>query len=673
MIDKLLNQGLSYHQQNKLNDAKIIYEQVLKLEPKNFSALQLLATVYAQKSDYQLAVNLFLKAIRINPNYGPCYGNLGNCLKQLGRTKEALNAFNKALDHDPNNAIIYSNRGVVLHDLGRLEEALLSYEKSIDLKINSAETFFNYGVVLEELGRFNEAFTSYSHALKIDSYHTSAISNRGNVLYKLGRFNEAVDDYKRLIILDSASSEIYYNCGNSLKELGRFLEALECYENAILENPIWAEAHCNKGNTLQELNRFDEALICFNTSIQFKPDYAEAYSNRGNVLQELGYLSEAINDYDKALQLSPSFIDAYSNLGLCLAKLKNTSDSLKCFEKAIQISSDSSADIRFNKAHVLLLSGFYHEGFREYEWRWKNQYLSASKNIRYFSQPLWLGKSALKNKTIFIYSEQGLGDTIQFSRYLPFFENLGARVIFEVQPPVFSLFKDQISSYHIIERGQIIPEFDYQAPLLSLPLAFETSLDSIPNQIPYLFANKTKINYWQNKLINNHGLKIGLVWNGGFRPDQPKLWNLNNRRNISIDLISHAFRDLDLNFFSLQKGEPAESEIQAREKELWPNNNFLNFSNELYDFSDTAALIANLDLIISVDTSVAHLAGAMGKPVWLLNRFDTCWRWLLDRNDSPWYPSIKIYRQSKFNDWQDVLDKVRIDLKNFNLISNRPN
>jgi tetratricopeptide (TPR) repeat protein len=634
LIDKLVMQGLAYHQQGMFNEAKALYEQVLKVQPKNFSALQLIATLYAQTNNPLKAIDFFSKAIRINPNFAPCYSNRGNALKELGRYSEAIISYDKAISLQADDAYTYSNRGVVLQELGRTEEALASYDKAISLNPNSAESYSNRGVVLQELGRTEEALASYEKAIS---------------LY----FN---------------SPKTHFNRGNALKDLGRFDDALVSYENAIGLNQTWAEAYCNRGNTLQELNQFDQALESFNKAIQFKPDYSEAYSNRGNALQELGRLEESLESYDRAIQISPNLLDAYSNRGLCLEKLKRLDESLESYDKAIQISTDS-ADIRWNKSLTLLLSGNYEEGWKEYEWRWDNKFLTGSKNKRSFSQPLLPVGESLKDKTILIYAEQGLGDTIQFSRYISQVAQLGANVIFEVQPALINLLKNLKGVGQIVGKGGSLPKFDYQCPLMSLPLVFKTKLDTVPNIVPYVFAEKNKIDYWHKKLISARGLKVGLVWNGGFRPEQPKLWSVNNRRNIHVSLISAALSNLNVNFYSLQKGEPAESEIKHRQDELWPNKNFINYSDELHDFSDTAALIDNLDLIISVDTSTAHLAAAMGKPVWLLNRFDSCWRWLIDRDDSPWYSSIKIYRQSKMNDWNSVLDRIRVDIENLCKIS----
>ena len=368
-------------------------------------------------------------------------------------------------------------------------------------------------------------------------------------------------------------------------------------------------------------------MASFDTAIRIKPDYAEAHSNRGNALQDLKRFDEALASYKKAIEIKPDYTVAHHNLSLC---------------------------------HLLL--GNFQDGWQEYEWRWKNESATRLQSNRNFPQPLWLGEQSLMGKTILLYAEQGLGDTIQFCRYASLVAQLGATVILEVQRPLIKLLQNLEGVSQLVAMGDPLPAFDYQCPLLSLPLAFKTEIESIPNQVPYIKAAPMQVDYWKTKLAAHQKLKVGLVWNGGFRPNQPELWSLNARRNIPLAQIAQ-INIPEINFYSLQKGEPAESELVQSGNQYWDPSNFYNFASELEDFSDTAALIANLDLIISVDTSTAHLAAAMGKPVWLLNRFDTCWRWLLDRKDSPWYPTITLYHQEKMGDWKSVLEKVKGDLR----------
>jgi len=281
---------------------------------------------------------------------------------------------------------------------------------------------------------------------------------------------------------------------------------------------------------------------------------------------------------------------------------------------------------------------------------------------------LWLGKESLENKTILVVSEQGLGDTLQFCRYVPMLAKLGAKVIFEVQKPLLALLKGVEGVTSMTTTGiEPAEPYDCYCPLMSLPHAFQTTLETIPSSVPYISTDPEKTEYWAKKLGNKNKMRIGLVWSGGFRPDQPEVWATNNRRNLPLEKLV-AFKDIDAEFYSLQKGDPAESELVEVLKNGWEGPQIINHANELKDFTDTAALIENLDLIIAVDTSTAHLAAALGKPTWILNRFDTCWRWLQEREDSPWYKSVRLFRQKQQGDWDEVLRYIKQELFALNKI-----
>jgi hypothetical protein len=390
-----------------------------------------------------------------------------------------------------------------------------------------------------------------------------------------------------------------------------------------------------------------------------KPHFADAWSSRGNALSGLEQYDQALASYDKAISLEPDYAEAYYNRGVTLNELEQHDQALASYDKAISLEPDY-AEACWNKSLTQLLTSDFQGGWTNYEYRWL-QKKADKKHHQQF--PSLTSLSELKSSTVLVWCEQGLGDTIQFSRYVALLANLGANVVFDVQAPLKSLLKQSFPGIRIITRDEAVSGIDFQVPLMSLPLAFKTEPQTIPSSASYLKSDPLKVENWKTKLVPGDKLKVGLVWNGGFRPNQPEVWEVNERRNIPIKIISHGLREVDVVFYSLQKGDPAESEIKGHELEYFPNRNFVNLANELSDFTDTAALIENLDLVISVDTSTAHLSAALGKPTWLLNRRDTCWRWLLDRQDSPWYPSVKIFRQPKAGDWESVIQDVISDLK----------
>lgn len=383
-------------------------------------------------------------------------------------------------------------------------------------------------------------------------------------------------------------------------------------------------AHSNRGLVHKELGRYEAALADYNRAIDLSPDCAEAHSNRGIVLQELNQPEAAVASYDRAIAISPDYAQAYLNRSL-----------------------------------ALLLQGELERGWTDYEWRVKTK--DGRSERRDFLQPRWLGAESLVGKTVLLHCEQGFGDTLQFCRYAKLVADMGAKVLLQVPRALKDLLGTLDGVGQLLLPNEPLPDFDFHSSLMSLPWAFKTTLATIPNQVPYLRASERKRRIWRQRIGDSDKLQIGLVWSGGFRPNQPSVWAVNNRRNIPLTKLATILRS-DCTFYSLQKGQPAESELAD-----WIANGnepqIVDLTASLHDFSDTAALIAELDLVISVDTSVVHLAGALGKPVWLLNRFDTCWRWLLERTDSPWYPTITLYRQERMGDWDSVLQRVRSDLE----------
>ena len=440
--------------------------------------------------------------------------------------------------------------------------------------------------------------------------------------------------------------------------------ALTLIDQVIVVTPNNAIAHSNRGNILKELYRFDEALIGLDKAIELQPDYAEAYNNKGNVLQDLHRYEEALQWYDNAIALQKNYAEAYSNKGNALELLHRHHEAMEYFDAATSINP-RFVDGYWHKALGQLSAGNYEMGWQNYEARW---FKNHATKLLYGNFSRLETLQNVSGKNILIWAEQGLGDTLQFCRYIKLLVELGAVVTFLVQKPLIQVLGSMRSYCTLVEKIDAELEiFDFQSPLLSLPLLFQTSIETIPVDVPYLASNKDKQSEFSSRLVGSKNLKVGVVWNGGFRVDHPELWAINKRRNIELDQIAKLKDIPGVDFYSLQKGDPAESELIEKQDLLWPN--IINCVQWLDDFSDTAALIENLDLIISVDTSTAHLAGALGKPVWILNRYDSCWRWLRGRSDSPWYPTAKIYQQSKPGDWAGVLEQVKIDLSELALKS----
>ena len=415
---------------------------------------------------------------------------------------------------------------------------------------------------------------------------------------------------------------------------------------AIKLNPSYAEAHSNRGNVLYELKDYEHALASHDYAITLNSNYAKAYSNRGNTLQKLKRLDEALTNHDRAINLKPDYVNAHINRGIILNQFKRLDEALISFDRAITLNPNH-AGAYWNKALLKILIGEYQEGWELYEWRWKH---NDQEHYRSLPQPLWLGEEPINDKILLIHSEQGLGDIIQFCRYVLMTKVEGAKVVLEAPKALISLLSSLKSNITLVEKGKTLPPFDLQCPIMSLPLAFKTTLGTIPALTPYLFSSADKQTLWHKKIGNKIKLRIGLAWSGssGHKNDHNRSLLLKQ-----LDLILQ----LPFEFHSLQK------EVRTEDIETLSLYKYIHLhQDELIDFSDTAALINEMDFVISVDTSIAHLAGALGKTVWILLPFMPDYRWMLDRADSPWYPTATLYRQPKINDWESVVDEVKNNL-----------
>jgi tetratricopeptide (TPR) repeat protein len=560
----------------------------------------------------------------------------------------------------PQNVATLLQQGQALLQQGKVAAAETLYQQVLVHDPKNFDALYLMGAMAAQTNQLAQAVNWMGRALEVDSGHAELHFNRGVALQKLLHHGEALASYDAAIALQPKNAQAHLNRGLVLQRVNRVEEALASFERAIAIAPTHAQAHMNRGCALHLLKRTEEALDSFDKAIAFQPDLAAAQLNRGIALQDLNRVGEAIENYDRCIALNPNDAAAHYKRGIALKELDCIKDALASYDKAAAINPNDP-EIQWNRSLLLLSLGQWDEGWKLYQSRWK---LSGRTNLgaRYhLAQPPWLGHESLEGKTILLHAEQGLGDTIQFCRYAKLVKALGATVLLEVPRALIGLLSQLEGVDRLIERGTEAPAFDYHCPLMSLPLAFKTRLDTIPSSPSYLHAQATKVAQWQQRLGPALRPRVGLVWSGGFRPDQPELWALNKRRNLPLDQLK-VLKGMDVDFISLQKGEPAESDFVSAMQAGWDGPAIANYSADLQDFSDTAALIETLDLVISVDTSVAHLAAALGKPVWILNRFDSCWRWLQDRSDSPWYPTVRLYNQRSAGDWEEVMHRVRQDL-----------
>src|SRR5712671_2977116 len=649
-IEYQLEQAIALHQQGHLVRAKAAYENILKAQPEHFDALHLLGVIAIQTNQHRLAVDLIGRAIAINPNDAAFFSNRGVAFQELKLLDDAVASYDKAIAIRPGDADVYSNRGNVLQELRQLEAAVASYDKAIAVKPDYAEAHNNRGNALQGLRQLEAAVASFDRAIAVKPDYAEAHYNRGTVLQELKQLEAAVASYDKAIVIRPDDADVHTNRGNALQELKRLEAAVASYDNALAIKPDYAEAYSNRGNALQKLKQLDAAVASYDKAVAIKPDFAEAYSNRGVAMQDLKQLEAAIASFDKAVALKPDYAEAYSNRGVALQQHNQIDAALASYDKAVAINPDY-AQAYLNKGMALLLKGNIEQGFELYEWRWKIE--ESRKDHRNFMQPLWLGQEALQNKTILLYSEQGLGDTIQFCRYTKLVADRGANVVLEVPKPLLGLLQGLAGVSEVVEMGLPLPAFDFHCPLLSLPLAYKTTLDTIPNPVAYLQSSRDKFEFWAQKLGEKTTTRVGLVWSGSTSNKHY------HDRSLDLELLlPHLPGKYD--YICLQK------ELREVDRVPLRSSTIRFFGDELYDFTDTAALCDLMDVVISIDTSVAHLSGALGKATWVLLPYPPDWRWLLDRDDSPWYPSVRLYRQNSEMTWNSVFESVKGDLLKLN-------
>jgi tetratricopeptide (TPR) repeat protein len=540
-------------------------------------------------------------------------------------------------------------RAVTAYECGRLGEADSLARAILGVRPDYFDALHLIAVINARQRRFDEALASYNRALAVQRNHAGVLCNRGATLHELRRFDEALASYDQALALKPDYFDAVFNRGITLQELNRFEEALASYDRALALQPDQADAFNNRGNALRQLKRFEEALASYDRALALKPDYFDALNNRGVTLHELKRFPEALASYDRALALRPDHFPALTNRGFTLYQLRQLDEARVCYDYALALNP-GYVDGHFYKAQLLLLKGDYDAGWREYEWRWLRWKEENRQYIRDFARPLWLGQTAIEGKTILLHAEQGLGDTIQFCRYAPLVAGRGARVLLEVPVQLKDLMASLAGVAEIFAGQDKLPDFDLHCPLLSLPLALRTRVESIPAQVPYFAVPQESLRRWTRAVGPKRNPRIGLVWSGssGHKGDAI--------RSISLrSLLPLAGPDAE--FVSLQKDVHGDDATALKER-----SDIVHFGDELNTFADTAAVIANLDLVISVDTGIAHLAGALAKPVWVLLPFLPDFRWLLDREDSPWYPTARLFRQQVPGDWSGVISRVAIEL-----------
>jgi tetratricopeptide (TPR) repeat protein len=537
------------------------------------------------------------------------------------------------------------NEAIEHHRNSRFQQAAEGYWKVMEADPGHAQATYLLGMVMHRIGENEKAIALISQALAFGYGGAEEYCNLGIIYNQLGRLEDVVECQKQSIARDPQYTAAYFNLGNAYRDLSQPEAAIEALQTAVAQKPDFPQAYNNLGLAQHDAGRFEDALACYDKALISKPDYTDAYLNMGNALRELGRPDAAAVSFQKAIVLDHDLFEAHNNLGNVLMEQDQLEAAAASYATAIGLKPDNPGAHK-NLGIISLLQGDFETGWPEYSWRRLED--DPVFKVRNYKQPFWDGED-LTGKTIFVYPEQGLGDIIQFVRYLPMLRQRGGRVAFDIPLPMARLMWDLDGIDVSLKDGDTLPPFDYHIPLLELPKLLGTTLDTIPAAKAYLHADKNLVEAWDERLGPKEEFRIGLVWGGS--PDHLK----DRDRSIEPELFRPLVETPGVSALSLMVGRDGEAGRVFGDV-------VTDLAPDLGDFAETAAAITNMDLVISVDTAVAHLAGAQGTMVWTLLPFNSDWRWMLGRDDSPWYPSMRLFRQEQHKDWEGVIERVAAEL-----------
>jgi len=712
-VDDALRNARARLEQRDYAGAKRLYEGVLAMMPDHVEALHLLGFVHLQLGDPARAEPLIERSMRAGLNHPWNFVNHAEALSGTGRHREALNAAAQALARDPGHAQAYAARGDALHALGRHGEAVGAYDLALTREPGRTVSWVRRGEALRALGRPADALISIERALRIDPDDPAALAERGHALRALGRGDEALHCFQLAMVVRGKTPDLVYACGYTLIELGRPAEALACLDEALARMPDDMQllfvscvaldllhlrdellkrsdrllardrdnvgAWVGRGNALLGLRRHEEAAHAYGEALARAPADFDALRNRAGALRACGAFDEALAHYDRALEARGPHAEVLCNRAIALQLLGRYDDALASYAAAVgapgrtaqeiytravarqQLGDHEAALVDFalacgrdrnhgvarrSEAFCRLVLGDFDAGWRQHEARWDAADVTLHR--RHADRPQWTGDEPLAGRTLLLHAEQGFGDTLQFCRYASLAHARGATVLIDAPAPLAELLGTLRGVSRVVADGHPAPTFDLHCPMMSLPFAFQTTLDTVPSNVPYLHADPQRRAAWIDRLdavARPQRLRVGLAWSG----------NPNHANDESRSMTFAALAPLvalDATFVNLQVG------IRPRDADAFAASGVLSFEAGLKDFAETAALVDTLDLVIAVDTSVVHLAGALGRPVWVMLPRVPDWRWLLERDDSPWYPSATLFRQGLPGDWPALVERV---------------
>ena len=667
--DQLHQQAIQLHQTGKLPEAQALYRQVLALEQNHADAWHMLAGLAHQSGDNATALQSVQRAISIDPSAAVYHASHGVILAAMGQADQAIDAYRQAIRLDPNLAGAHTNLGNLLKDKGQWQEATAEYRAALSLRPDHPPTLHNLGLALKHDQKLPEAIETFRRVVELQPQMIDSRLQLGECLREAQRVDEAMAEICRALAMNPQSAAAHTSLGLALQDCHRLDEAIVEYRRAITLDPKYTTPYTNLGVALEAKRQSAEAVEILRKALDLEPEAPAIHLNLGNSLTSLGLYEEAQKELEQALALNPEFPEALTSLGKLQTELGMLDEGAENYRRALALRPDFPL-ATWNLSISLLLHGEFARGFEMYEARRQIKALRADRGLR---GQMWEGQP-LSGKRILLHWEQGMGDTIHFVRYAQILKERGAIVSLLCQPAIKRLLSGQCGFETVVGDGEPLPPYDFYCPLPSLPQRVGTTLVTIPAKVPYLFSEPALVEKWKSMLANEPpGKKVGLVWAGSPQHQHDRMRSIRLEEfaplarsaagvptgGIPSDTQNPPVRTpAALSFYSLQKGPAAE---QAKSPPA--GMDLVDWTDQLIDWAETAALIANLDLVITVDTAVAHLTGAMGKPVWTLVTFLPDWRWMLEREDSPWYPTMRLFRQTTRDDWQPTIQRIAAELQ----------
>ena len=617
-------------------------------------SLELRALEFINQGKLSKAEKIYRDLIDKGTQNHVIYGNLAIICGINGKSDDMIKLLRKSLEIEPKYEQGYNNLGIALRQKNELDSAINLFEKAIKIKPDYSDAYWNLGIVMYQKKKFNEAKIYYKKALEIDPNNTNAFNSLAINYEHQNEFDKAILCYNKALEVNPLSSEIYTNLANSYLKKGQIDDAISSYRKSININSNNSGSHNNLASALKKKGLFDEAIYEYNNAIKIDPKNAKAYFNLGVLFSEMENPISAINSYKKSIRLDPNHLESYTNLGIIFHEEGSLELAINFYNKALKIEPNNP-NSRWNLAISQLLTGNYAQGWRNYEWRLNNlnsnKLHSAPKTQPIFDNILKL------NENLLVISEQGLGDTIQYMRYIPYLRNLGLNINFSAQEKLHNLIKiSNIDSNPLTSQEANLVKDRRWIPLLSLPKNLDVRPDNPIVSKPYIQTKKELLDKWKKELSHETKPIVGINWQGGLDMEKESY----KGRSIPLEIFSIILKQNDITFLSLQKGYGSD-----QLKDCSFNNRFVSCQNkidQIWDFSENAAIAANCDLIITCDTSVAHLAGGMGLKVWLLLKDIPFWTWGMSGESTFWYPSMRLFRQNKKNDWITLFEKVGLEL-----------